>query len=147
MGYFDPRFERISALLGPDEGDDPANKHHKPSTLVSRNITVLGHRTSIRLEPEMWAALYDVARRERTSIHNICTLVHLRKVQESTLTAAIRVFLLLYFRAASTEEGHRLVRHGDFEIMKARARVTDDMLLPHDEVSRLPKVMGYREQN
>ncbi|MCA8931848.1 MAG: ribbon-helix-helix domain-containing protein, partial [Rhodospirillaceae bacterium] len=27
------------------------------STLLSRNITVDGHRTSIRLEPEMWEAL------------------------------------------------------------------------------------------
>ena len=67
------------------------------STLVSRNITVLGRRTSVRLEPEMWDALFDVSRREGTSIHNICSLIYLRKVKESTLTAAIRVFLLLFY--------------------------------------------------
>lgn len=147
MGYFDPNFERASAVLIADEEFDSSLKPPKLSTLVSRNITVLGHRTSIRLEPEMWAALYDVARRERTSIHNICTLVQLRKVKESTLTAAIRVFLLLYFRASSTEEGHRMVRHGDFEIMKARARVTDEMFLPKEDVAATPKVVGYRDQN
>lgn len=27
------------------------------STLVSRNITVCGRRTSVRLEPEMWLAI------------------------------------------------------------------------------------------
>ncbi|MDY0028524.1 MAG: ribbon-helix-helix domain-containing protein [Pseudobdellovibrionaceae bacterium] len=98
------------------------------STLVSRNITILGRRTSVRLEPEMWDALFDVSRREKASIHNICSLIYLRKVKESSLTAAIRVFLLLYFRAASTEDGHIRVRHGNFECMMARARVSDDML-------------------
>ena len=147
MVYFDSSSERAAAALLSDEEDDPSCKLHKPSTLVSRNITVLGHRTSIRLEPEMWAALYDVARRERTSIHNICTLVQLRKVKESTLTAAIRVFLLLYFRAASTEEGHRLVRHGDFKIMKMRARVTDEMLLPQDNAGPISNLIEGRSQN
>lgn len=41
------------------------------SSLISRNITVRGHRTSIRLEPEMWDALKDIAHREGTTIHNI----------------------------------------------------------------------------
>ena len=106
------------------------------STLVSRNITVLGRRTSIRLEPEMWAALYDIAERERTTIHSICSLVELRKLKESTLTAAIRVFLLLYYRAAATEEGHMRVRHGNFEIMKMRARVSDEMLVQSARTQR-----------
>lgn len=98
------------------------------STLISRNLTIMGRRTSVRLEPEMWDALHDIADREGTSIHSICSLVNLRKVRESSLTAAIRVFLLLYYRAATTEEGHARVRHGDFEMMKLRARVTDQDL-------------------
>ncbi|MBE2191556.1 MAG: ribbon-helix-helix domain-containing protein [Alphaproteobacteria bacterium] len=102
-----------------------ASDQRQKSTLVSKNITILGRRTSVRLEPEMWDSLYDVARRERTSIHNVCSLIYLRKVKQSTLTAAIRVFLLLYFRAASTEDGHAHVHHGNFENMKARARVTE----------------------
>ncbi len=111
------------------ESDDVEHQKHQ-STLISKNITILGRRTSVRLEPEMWDALYDVAKREEATIHNICSLIHLRKVQESTLTAAIRVFLLLYFRAAATSEGHMRARHGDFENMKARVRVTDEMLCP-----------------
>lgn len=30
------------------------------STLVSRNITVCGRRTSVRLEPEMWRSIKDM---------------------------------------------------------------------------------------
>lgn len=98
------------------------------STLVSRNITVLGRRTSVRLEPEMWNALRDIAKRERCKIHDICSLIHLRKNHGTSLTAAIRVFLMLYFRAASTEDGHQRAGHGDFDHMISRARLTRDML-------------------
>lgn len=93
------------------------------TTLVSRNITVNKRRTSVRLEPEMWSALREIAKRESCSIHDICTLVGLRKHEQTSLTAAIRVFLMLYFRAASTEEGHFRVGHGNFERMRERARV------------------------
>ena len=91
------------------------------STLVSRNITVLGRRTSVRLEPEMWRALKDISRRENCTIHDLCSLISLRKNTQTSLTAAIRVFLMLYFRASSTEEGHRRAGHGSFEHMKIRA--------------------------
>jgi predicted DNA-binding ribbon-helix-helix protein len=97
------------------------------STLVSKNITILGSRTSIRLEPEMWQAIYDIARKEGCSIHELCTLVRLRKDDKTTLTAAIRVFLMLYYRAAATQEGHERAGHGDFATMKKRARVYGDL--------------------
>ena len=64
-----------------------------PSTLVSRNIIVSGHRTSMRLERAMWDALFDVCRRERNTIHAICTQVDETR-QESSLTAALRVFIM-----------------------------------------------------
>lgn len=91
------------------------------STLVSRNITVNGHRTSVRLEPEMWRALKEISGRENCSIHELCTLIHFRKNKRTSLTAAIRVFLMLYFRAASTDEGHVRAGHGSFDSMKRRA--------------------------
>jgi len=93
------------------------------TTLLSKNITVDGRRTSVRLEPEMWAALYDIAKRERCTIHNICTLISMRKKPKTSLTAAIRVFLMLYYRAATTEEGHAKAGHGNFEFMRVRAGV------------------------
>jgi predicted DNA-binding ribbon-helix-helix protein len=99
------------------------------TTLVSKNITVQGRRTSVRLEPEMWLALRDIALREKCSIHDICTLVSVRKNQRTSLTAAIRVFLMLYYRAASTDEGHKRAGHGDFEYMKRRARVPVEAMI------------------
>lgn len=93
------------------------------STLISRNITVLGKRTSIRLEPEMWRAVKDIAAREKCTIHDVCSLVSLRKKGNTSLTAAIRVFIMLYYKASSTEDGHLRAGHGSFESMKNRARV------------------------
>ncbi|MGB4106912.1 MAG: ribbon-helix-helix domain-containing protein [Alphaproteobacteria bacterium] len=91
------------------------------TTLISKNITV-------RLEPEMWLALRDIALREKCTIHDICSLVSVRKNSRTSLTAAIRVFLMLYYRAAATEEGHRKAGHGNFEFMKRRARLAVEAL-------------------
>ncbi len=97
------------------------------STLISRNITVVGRRTSVRLEPEMWSALREIAKREDCKIHDICSLIHLRKNPDTSLTAAIRVFLMLYYRAAATEEGHHRAGHGNFDHMVQRARVPAEL--------------------
>lgn len=96
------------------------------SSLISRNITVLGKRTSVRLEPEMWRELKNISVRESCTIHDLCSLISLRKNERTSLTAAIRVFLMLYFRSAATEEGHNKVGHGDFENMKRRAGVSSN---------------------
>lgn len=96
------------------------------SSLVSRNITVLGRRTSVRLEPEMWVEIKNISRREECTIHDLCSLISLRKSENTSLTAAIRVFLMLYFRAAATENGHDGAGHGNFEEMKRRAGVGSD---------------------
>lgn len=97
--------EEVRPALGPDLG--------KVSTLVSRNVTIAGHRTSCRLEPFMWDALYDICARERVTIHTLCTRISERKDANTSLTAAIRVFALAYFRAAATEEGHMRASHGN----------------------------------
>lgn len=111
------------------------------TTLVSRNITVMGRRTSVRLEPEMWRALREIAKRERCTIHDICSLICMRKNEKTSLTAAIRVFLMLYFRAATTEEGHSKAGHGDFEIMKRRARVSENLI----PIFSKPKKINYMD--
>ena len=71
-----------------------------PSTLEPRNIVVDGHRTSVRLEPDMWSALEDIVHRERTTLNRLCSLIERRRSQ-SSLTAAIRVYVLNYFRTAA----------------------------------------------
>lgn len=104
---------------------DKQNETENKSTLISRNITVMGHRTSVRLEPEMWGALREIAKREKCRTHDICSLIHLRKNKNTSLTAAIRVFLMLYYRAAATEDGHARAGHGNFKYMIERARVDE----------------------
>lgn len=76
----------------------------------------------------MWRALREISRREGCKIHDICSLINLRKKKDTSLTAAIRVFLMLYYRAAATEEGHIRAGHGNIEKMIHRARMTSDML-------------------
>ena len=80
------------------------------STLRSGNVTVAGRRTSIRLEPAMWQALREIGAREGKTMNALVTEIERGRAQ-SSLTAAIRVFLLDYFKAAATEEGHRRAGH------------------------------------
>lgn len=81
------------------------------STLINRNVTVAGRRTSMRLEPAMWDALQQLCQREGKTLNELVTEID-RQRSESSLTAAIRVYLLRYFCAAATDEGHRLAGHG-----------------------------------
>lgn len=83
----------------------------RSSTLVNRNVTIRGRRTSLRLEPAMWDALNEIARRENASIHDVCARAGAGR-GPSTLTAAIRVHILGYFREAATEQGHSRAGHG-----------------------------------
>lgn len=81
------------------------------STLVNRNVAIGGHRTSMRLEPAMWEALEEIAAREGLTLSQLCERVDARR-RESTLTAAMRVFTMSYFRIAATEQGHADAGHG-----------------------------------
>ncbi|MFD2206915.1 ribbon-helix-helix domain-containing protein [Kiloniella antarctica] len=70
--------------------------------LVLKNVIISGHRTSLRLEPMMWKGLGEICEREDLALNEVCTLIENRRVQ-SSLTAAIRVFTLSYFRTAAQE--------------------------------------------
>lgn len=72
--------------------------------LISRNVTVNGHRTSLRLEEETWAAIDDICRAEKTNIHTLCSLIDRRR-QGLSRTSAVRVFILSYFRTAARAAG------------------------------------------
>lgn len=63
--------------------------------LVNRNINVDGHRTSIRLEPEFWARLADIAEREYLTIDELCTEID-SGAGDLSRTAAVRVFITSY---------------------------------------------------
>jgi predicted DNA-binding ribbon-helix-helix protein len=80
-------------------------------TSVSRNVTIQGHRTSLRLQKEMWDAIDEICRRERLSIHQLCSRIAEGRGGRS-LTSEVRVFTIGYFRAAASDEGHVRAGHG-----------------------------------
>ncbi len=83
----------------------------KNHSLVSRNVTIKGHRTSLRMERETWDALAEICQREDQSIHQVCTQVEeSRKV--TNRTSAVRAYVITYYRAAATEDGHQGAGHG-----------------------------------
>ena len=73
-------------------------QHHSrtpmESTLINRNVTVMGRRTSVRLEQPMWDALEEICRRERKVMNQLVTEIEHSR-QESSLTAASRVTIML----------------------------------------------------
>ena len=81
------------------------------SRLVNRNIVAARGRTSMRLEPELWDALMEICRREDIDPGQL-----VRKVEQlghaGGRTSAVRVYVLAYFRAAATEQGHAAAGHG-----------------------------------
>lgn len=78
---------------------------------ISRNVTISGHRTSIRLQREMWDAIEEICRREKITLHQLCSRIAESKSTRS-LTSEVRVFVVGYYRAAADDEGHRRAGHG-----------------------------------
>jgi len=71
---------------------------------MPQNVTIAGHRTTMRLEPEFWDALNEVAefrgmhRDELVGAINECKPVYMG------LTSAVRVSLLEFYKSKATEE-------------------------------------------
>lgn len=83
------------------------------STLVSRNVTILGRRTSLRLEIELWEAIEEICEREGLSLHELCSLIEPVRMKGTSRTSAIRAFTILYYKIASrTAPGDRVVVPG-----------------------------------
>ena len=109
----DPELEPLARMVtGADAfGGSGVSANHRG--LPSRNVVIGGKRTSIRLDEHGFDSLHDIARRERMSVNELCVLVQERnKNNDLTFTAALRIFMLAYYRKAATEEGHRLAGHG-----------------------------------
>lgn len=98
--------------------------------LINRSITVLGRRTSVRLESELWKSLYNITEREKCTLHELVSLISVVKRKEMSLTSSIRVFIALYYKAAATEAGHKNAGHGNFNAMKQRSSLSPDWSPP-----------------
>lgn len=74
--------------------------------MLSRNVRIHNRRTSVRLEPAMWAALNEIATAEQCTIHDLCGAVYDLKEEGVSFTAALRVFLMEYYRTVASVSPH-----------------------------------------
>ena len=72
--------------------------------LISKNVTVNGRRTSLRLEQASWEAMRDICECEGLTIHELCSLIDNRR-DGSSRTSAVRAFIITYYRAVAAEYG------------------------------------------
>jgi predicted DNA-binding ribbon-helix-helix protein len=62
--------------------------------LEKRSFTLSGHRTSIALEPEFWAALQGLAAAQGVSLLVLIGEVDAARTPEQKLASALRIFAL-----------------------------------------------------
>jgi predicted DNA-binding ribbon-helix-helix protein len=79
---------------------------------VSRIVSIAGSRQSLRLDRLTWSILEEVTAREQLTVDDICARIYWTRPKGLTLANAVRLFLVLYFREASTEDGHARAGHG-----------------------------------
>ncbi len=90
---------------------DP-NKSRNDRVTIKKLSDVRAWDYDLVLEAETWDALEEICWREGKSIHDVCEEVYIKKAEQSSFEAALRHFILNYFRCAATEEGHRNAGHG-----------------------------------
>ncbi len=62
--------------------------------LEKRSLSLSGHRTSIALEPEFWAALACIAATQNLTLAGLVTRIDSTRTPEQALASALRVFAL-----------------------------------------------------
>ncbi|NRG17862.1 ribbon-helix-helix domain-containing protein [Rhizobiales bacterium] len=70
-------------------------------SLKKRSLTLHGHRTSLALEPEFWAALEEIALSREMSLAGFIAAVDDARDPESALSSAVRVKVLDHYRNAA----------------------------------------------
>ena len=61
---------------------------------VKHSVTLNGHRTSISLEDEFWAALRDIAAEKDIALNALVAEVDVARGTDMGLASAIRLFIL-----------------------------------------------------
>ena len=66
--------------------------------VVSRSVSINGHKTAITLERTSWTGLRDIARIRHTSIDRLVEHIA-SKCSQANLASSIRLFVLDYYRS------------------------------------------------
>ena len=62
------------------------------------SLTLRGHRTSVSLEPEFWAAFRQIAAEKGKAINVLAAEIDAERGMEAGLASAIRVYILKHYR-------------------------------------------------
>jgi predicted DNA-binding ribbon-helix-helix protein len=89
--------------IAPADAQDPnaaakAGKQAYPCIEITpRSVWIGSRRTSIRLEPEFWTALGEIAREQRSTISGV--LLDIERIHgRSRFASKVRVAILAYYR-------------------------------------------------
>jgi len=63
-------------------------------SLVKHSFSLSGHRTSVALEPEFWAALSEIAGRRGIVLSALVSMVDAERDPNHPLASALRIFAL-----------------------------------------------------
>ena len=64
------------------------------------SLTLRGHRTSVSLEPEFWAAFRAIAAEQAVAMNELAAEIDAARRGEEGLASAIRVFCLQHYQRA-----------------------------------------------
>ncbi|MDO5756245.1 MAG: ribbon-helix-helix domain-containing protein [Rhodobacterales bacterium] len=80
---------------------------------VKHSLTLLGHRTSVSLEPEFWQAFRDIAAAADTPINALAARIDAARGTDLGLASAIRLYVLRHYRDAleKAQNSSRLDNH------------------------------------
>jgi predicted DNA-binding ribbon-helix-helix protein len=84
------------------------------SPIVKRSIVIAGHKTSVSLEDAFWQGLKEIAGERHTSLSDLVATIDSER-QHGNLSSAIRLFVLDFHRAQSSEAEER--RKGPHEMI------------------------------
>ncbi|ARE39187.1 hypothetical protein RGUI_1046 [Rhodovulum sp. P5] len=65
---------------------------------VKRSLTLRGHRTSVSLEDEFWAAFREIAAKEGKPLNALAAEIDEARGLEMGLASAIRLYVLRHYR-------------------------------------------------
>lgn len=82
--------------------------------LINRNVTTASGRTSMRLDQETWDALAEICHREDMYLGELITKIEQQPDRpRSGRTAAVRAYVVAYYRAAAQAGSHAAAGHGE----------------------------------
>ena len=65
---------------------------------VKHSLTLKGHRTSVTLEDEFWAAFRDIAAQLGRALNDLANEIDAARGTDTGLASAIRLFVLAHYR-------------------------------------------------